>query len=96
MHTRHCGDVGLSGYDPNIVYPGYDALMETVRAGECDAVVIFQLSHRHFGTVGAQVPHPLAPRLPAVAGAGAFGVSTSLAHRPLDAARVDGEPHRRL
>ncbi len=44
VHVGHFEDVGLSGYDPNVVRPGYDALMEAVRAGECDVVVIFKLS----------------------------------------------------
>lgn len=37
-------DVGRSGWDPKAVRPGFDQLMDAVRAGEVDAVVVNELS----------------------------------------------------
>lgn len=42
--TDHFEDIGKSGYDPSARRPGYDALMEAVRAGKYDVVVITMLS----------------------------------------------------
>ena len=42
--TDHFEDVGISGYDPGAVRPGYEAMMAKVRAGEADVLVIFSLS----------------------------------------------------
>lgn len=42
--TDHFEDVGKSGYDPSAKRPGFDALMEAVRAGKCEVVVISMLS----------------------------------------------------
>jgi DNA invertase Pin-like site-specific DNA recombinase len=37
-------DVGLSGWDPNIHRPGFAEMMDAVRAGHVDVVVVFALS----------------------------------------------------
>ncbi|MFE5828762.1 recombinase family protein [Streptomyces sp. NPDC056508] len=37
-------DVGLSGYDPNVVRPGFERLMADAKAGKFDVVVIYMLS----------------------------------------------------
>ncbi|MFJ5103161.1 recombinase family protein [Streptomyces sp. NPDC088554] len=37
-------DVGLSGYDPNVVRPGFERLMADARARKFDVVVIYMLS----------------------------------------------------
>ncbi|MET9677140.1 recombinase family protein [Streptomyces sp. NPDC006482] len=37
-------DVGLSGYDPNVIRPGFERLMEDARAKKFDVVVIYMLS----------------------------------------------------
>lgn len=37
-------DVGRSGWDPNAVRPGFEQLMDAVRAGEVDAVIVNELS----------------------------------------------------
>ncbi|WP_330333205.1 recombinase family protein [Streptomyces sp. NBC_00536] len=37
-------DVGLSGYDPNVVRPGFERLMADARAKKFDVVVIYMLS----------------------------------------------------
>ncbi|ARF56347.1 hypothetical protein B1H19_21135 [Streptomyces gilvosporeus] len=42
--TDHFEDIGKSGYDPSANRPGFDALMEAVRAGKYDVVVISMLS----------------------------------------------------
>lgn len=42
--VRHFEDVGRSGFDPKIRRPGFEALMDAVRAEECDVLVIPALS----------------------------------------------------
>ncbi|MER5206175.1 recombinase family protein [Streptomyces sp. NPDC002825] len=37
-------DVGLSGYDPDVIRPGFERLMEDAKAKKFDAVVIYMLS----------------------------------------------------
>ncbi|WP_017237895.1 recombinase family protein [Streptomyces sp. SS] len=37
-------DVGLSGYDPNVIRPGFERLMEDAKAKKFDVVVIYMLS----------------------------------------------------
>ncbi|MEE1835751.1 recombinase family protein [Streptomyces sp. SP17KL33] len=37
-------DIGISGYDPNAYRPGYEEMMQWVKDGKCDVVVIFALS----------------------------------------------------
>lgn len=43
-HAGHFEDVGISGYDPNAYRPGYEDLMNLVRSGGCDVVVVYALS----------------------------------------------------
>lgn len=42
--TAAYSDVGRSGWDPNVIRPEYEAMMDAVRAGEVDVVVINELS----------------------------------------------------
>lgn len=37
-------DVGLSGYDPDVIRPGFERLMADARAGKFDVVVVYMLS----------------------------------------------------
>jgi hypothetical protein len=43
-HTGHYEDVGLSGYDPNVVRPDFEQMLEDARNGEFDVLVIYMLS----------------------------------------------------
>ncbi|MEU3072199.1 recombinase family protein [Streptomyces laurentii] len=44
VHTRHYEDVGISGYDPNVVRPDFERMLEDARNGEFDVLVIYMLS----------------------------------------------------
>ncbi|MEU3986200.1 recombinase family protein [Streptomyces sp. NPDC026672] len=43
-HVGHYEDVGLSGYDPNVIRPDFERLMEDARCRKFDVVVIYMLS----------------------------------------------------
>lgn len=43
-HVAHYEDVGISGFDPDAYRPGYEEMMEDVRAGKLDVIVVLALS----------------------------------------------------
>lgn len=40
-------DIGKSGWDPDVTRPGFADLMDAVRAGQVDIVLVFALSSTH-------------------------------------------------
>ena len=43
-HAGTFADIGVSGWDPEVIRPEFEAMMEAARNGEIDAVVVFMLS----------------------------------------------------
>lgn len=43
-HVAHYEDIGVSGYDPNAYRPGFEEMMNDVRAGKLDVIVVMALS----------------------------------------------------
>nr|WP_079194868.1 recombinase family protein [Streptomyces sp. CB02400] len=43
-HAGTFADIGVSGWDPDVIRPEFEAMMEAARNGEIDAVVVFMLS----------------------------------------------------